>query len=165
MFITRANAARWLSSGSAPSHSLLKPLLWVWKCFMTIGSGGFKSTQWTKQGGRRNSVCVDECWCRGLWSAFTLLKGSSFFIVYLRLPLDIFVSPYLLHHLYLPLPHHLLLPPHFFSSTSPSPPNSKRGSAPNGSVRIAYWLANRLIICLFLAEKEICWRKDKGKTK
>ncbi len=57
---------------------------------------------------------------------------------YFRLPLDISVSPHLPHHLYL---LHLHLQP-----------NSKRGSAPNSSVRFAYWHANRL--CLYLAEKE-----------
>ncbi len=43
--------------------------------------------------------------------------------------------------------------------------NSKRDSAPNSSVRLAYWHAHRLIICLCMAEKEIRRQKDNGKIK
>jgi hypothetical protein len=40
------------------------------------------------------------------------------------------------------------------------PPNSKRESAPNSSVRIAFWHENRLILCLYLAETEMRGRID-----
>ncbi len=54
MFMTRANAASWLSSCSEPSQPLIKPLLWGEFALWLWVQGVFMSTRWTKQGHVQN---------------------------------------------------------------------------------------------------------------
>ncbi len=100
---------------------------------------------WSASPNGAEGICVPIYWRRSNFFGFTLHCLS----LYLHLSSDISVSIIsyhlrLLHHLYL-----IYCSVHLHLT-----PNAKRRSAPNSSVRIAYWHGNRLLNWLYLAYTE-----------